>query len=192
MKITISATHQKELTTLRGQLAAELATLTKSSKELERLENKQATLQAEIAALEEANSDSETAASSLATKRVQLESVVKKISTLADDPAAVTTPRELELRELLKRFARIASAATAPDIEKYGRSISAKLREYCYDEATAYGLALRTPAYSFLISKYAWPFGSNMFSVGELKHAIARADEILSGELNWTFDAKIK
>jgi len=191
MKITITTNQRKEITNLREQLAAALATQTGSSKELARLEEKQATLQNEIAALETANSDSETAASALATKRVQLESVTKKISTLADVPAKVSVSLEQEFCNLLKQFARSAAATTGPDIEKYGREISGKLRNYCQDEVTAYGLALKTPAYAYLIAKYTWPFGSNAFSVAELKQAIARADEILSGELAWTFDAKI-
>ena len=190
MKITISPAHRKEIIALREQLAAVLATQTKSSKELARLKSKQATLQDEIAALEKANSDSETSAGALVTKRVQLEAVDKKISDLDDEPISNSARRELDFCSLLKQFAKVASAATAPDIEKYGREISAKLRDYCYDEVTAYGLALRTPAYASLIQKYSWPFGSHAFSVDQLKQAIARADEILSGELNWTFDPK--
>jgi hypothetical protein len=121
---------------------------------------------------------------------VQLESVNKKISSIANEPAKISVPREQEHSNLLKQFARTAAAATAPDIEKYGREIAGKIRDYCQDEVTAYGLALRTPAYASLIGKYTWPFGSHVFSVAELKRAVARADEILSGELDWSFDAK--
>ena len=190
MKINLKKENRDELTTLRAQLATVFKEQGSSVAEMHRLLKKQDKLESEIATLQTSDPENETAATALATKRVQLERVVEKISELSNVPAGITIPQQQQSLNLLKQFARAACAATGSDVENYGRKIAANIRDFCQDDATAYGLAVRTPAYAALISKYTWPFGSFRFSLGELKQAIDRADEILSGELKWSYDAK--
>jgi hypothetical protein len=191
MKINLKKTNRAELTALREQLKAALEEQTNASAELTRLTERQAELQTEIIALENAaDSECDEAAAKLSTKRVQLEQVSGKISQLSSVPAATEMESQGAILQLLRQFARAAAASTAPDIETYAGEIAAKIRAYCQDDATARLLSYQTPAAKFLMQTYARPFGSFGFSVNEIKAAIARADEILSGELSWSWDAK--
>lgn len=191
MKITLAPTQTKEITALRAQLAAALAAQTTAGGELQRLENKQVKLTAEIADLEAADSESEAAASALATKRVQLESVTKKISAFDNEPAKVSVSRDQENGELLKKFARASAAATGPAVTDWCRQYASKIRD-CFqdDDAALRCIVYSTPAGQSLIGLTTYPFGQNSRSALEIKYAIARADELLAGELKWLFDAK--
>jgi chromosome segregation ATPase len=190
MKITLTAKHREEITDLRSQLVAVLEGATNSTAEVTRLTNSQEKLQKEIATLED--SDSESAASALATKRVQLEGVTKKISKLENVPAKISVEAEQAGVNLLKQFARTATAATASDVEKYRQEIAAKIRRYCSTDQAAYTLAIQTNACASLAGACARRFGDFGFTISELKQAIARADEILTGDLVWSFDSKEK
>jgi uncharacterized protein YdcH (DUF465 family) len=191
MKITIKKANRAEIMALREQLVAALDQETTSSAELERLNERHQKLQAEITALESAtDSESEDSASKLATKRIQLEQVSKKISQISNIDGASVMAWQGNVSNLLRQFARAAAAATGPDIEIFAQEIAVKIRPFCQDDATARHLAFQTPSAKFLTQTYTRAFGSFGFSVLEIKSAIARADEILSGELNWTWDAK--
>jgi len=191
MKINLKNTTHTELTTLRNQLATVLEESSTSTAELNRLNNKQEKLRAEITAIESGSgSDSAAAATELATKRVQLEQTTKKIFEMSEVDARITVGKEGAIRGVLQQFARAAAAATGPDIEKYIGEIAAAIRPWCQDDATARSLAYRTPAVMLLVGVYTHRFGSFSITVRELQAAIARADEILSGQLNWSFDAK--
>ncbi|MDR3459424.1 MAG: hypothetical protein P4N60_18510 [Verrucomicrobiae bacterium] len=190
MKITISENHLAEIKKLRKQLTAVLGTQTTATAEYERLLKKQATLQGEIAELEDSESDS--AAASLSTKREQLKAVERKITAIEGTPASDSVREQAEIGNLLKQFARSAAAATGADCEAYARNVAALIREHCKDELTAYGLALQTSAVISLFQKCTWPYGTYSAGVKEIKKAIAHADEILAGELVWSFDPKIK
>jgi uncharacterized protein YdcH (DUF465 family) len=191
MKITLKKTNRTELTTLREQLAAALEEQTSSNTELSRLNERQQKLTSEITALENAaDSESDAAASKLATKRVQLEQVTRKIAEADSVTGETHSANQDAILSLLRQFARAAAAATGPDIEAYAAEIAAKLRPYCQDDATARQIAFQTPAAKSLTLTYTRAFGSFGFSANEINAALGRADEILSENLSWTFDAK--
>lgn len=191
MKIKLKKTNRTELTTLREQLAAALEEQTSSNAELSRLNERQQKLTGEISVLENAaDSESDDAAAKLATKRVQLEQVTRKIADADSVTGETHSLNQDAILNLLRRFARAAAAATGPDIETYAAEIAAKLRPYCQDDATARAIAFQTPAAKSLTLTYTRGFGSFGFSPAELQLALARADEILSENLSWTFDAK--
>ena len=131
--------------------------------------------------------ESEGGATKLAAKRVQLEQVVKKISSISDVDAESRGATEGEWKGLLARFAKAALAAVAPHMEAYAHEVATKIRPYCLNEANARALAFTMPACISLSQTYSRRFGDYGVTVTELKAAIARADEILAGELNWSF-----
>jgi hypothetical protein len=190
MKFTLSKNHHEEITALRTQLAAALAETISTTGESDRLAKKQEKLQDEIATLEAESSESESAAAALNTKRSQLEQVISKIKKLANVPSTATDLEHGKLSFLLKQFARTAAAATGPVVENYMRQIAGKIRDYCQSDEIAFRLTYQIPAVASLVSTYTRPFGQFSVSPLEIKQAIARADEILSGELAWSFDAK--
>jgi len=190
MKITIKKTNRAEIVALREQLAAALDQENTSADELTRLSTRQQKLQEEIATLESADSESDEAAARLATKRVQLEQVSKKISGISNVEAGTSVEKQEAGRQLLRQFAGAALAAVTPALEAYEREIADKIRPWCLDETNALGLAYTMPACKSLSQTYSRRFGDYGFSLAELQAAIARADEILSGELAWSFDAK--
>jgi hypothetical protein len=191
MKINVNKTNRAEIVALREQLAAALDQENTSADELTRLNSWQQKLQDEIAALESAaDSESADAAARLATKRVQLEQVSKKISKISNVEAGTSVAEQETGRQLLRQFARAALAAVAPALESYAREIADKIRPWCLDETNALGMAYTMPACKSLSQTYSRRFGDYGFSVAELKEAIARADEIISGELAWSFDTK--
>jgi hypothetical protein len=191
MKIDIKKTHRAEIATLREQLIAALDEHNASNAELTRLNERQQKLQDEIIALENAaDSESEEAAAKLATKRVQLENVTKKISQFSNVDVRIQMSNEAAVLELLRKFARAATAATGPGIEAYAKQIADKIRAWCKDDATARHIAFQTPAAMSLAQTYSRRFGDFSFTVTELKLAITRADEILSEEIAWNWDAK--
>jgi uncharacterized protein YdcH (DUF465 family) len=192
MKLNIKKPIRAEIMQLREQLNAALEEQNASSAEVSRLTDRREKLQSEITKLENAgDSDSDEASAKLSTKRVQLEQVEKKIGDLSTVSPAIEFSNQDKVLNLLRQFARAAIAATAPAIENYVQEITSKLRFYCSDDATARHLAFQTPAAKMLSQIYSRQFGRNGFSAAELKAAIARADEILSDDLTWNFDAKI-
>ena len=191
MKITLKKPVLDELQDFRDQLAAELEKLTAASSGLANLTQRRAALQEEITDLESKDASSETAAIKLATKRVQLEQVEKKIAALENVPVPDLQANHDRRSELLRRFARFAAKATEPTVTAYCQVIADKIRPWCQDDTTALRLTWNVPAASLLMGTYATPFGTHNNNAGELRRAIARADEILSGELKFTFDAKL-
>ena len=192
MKISINKTQRTELTDFRAQLAAFLADLDTTAAESARLNDRQQKLEAEIATLEKATDDeSEIAAAKLATKRVQLEQVIKKLEALANVPAAVSGAQADAILDLLRRFTKSAYAAAAPVLEAYQSEAAQSLRPWCQDDANAKHLALTLPAVTWLFRAYSTRFGDFGVNVTVIKSAIARADELLAGELSWSFDPKM-
>jgi protein subunit release factor A len=192
MKFKLTTQHLEEITSLRAQLADALANLDGNSSELGRLTTKKEELESVIQTLENSDSVSESTAAQLSTKRVQLEQIVKKIISLENIPAQVSAAIESQTLNLLRAFAKAATAATASGLENYRQEIAAKLRPYCSDDKYAWILAIQTPACASLAGVYTRRFGDFGFQLRELRQAIARADEILSGELAWSFDSKQK
>lgn len=192
MKITLTAAHRDELTGLRAELIARLSKLQNNSSELSRLITKKSELESVISALENDDSTSESAATQLSTKRTQLEQVTKKINSLESVPAKVSTAAESEILNLLKRFARAATAATAAALEKYRQEIAARIRPYCSDDKFAWILAIQTPACASLAGVCTRRFGDFGVTPAVLQQAVARADELLSEKLEWSFDSKQK
>jgi DNA repair exonuclease SbcCD ATPase subunit len=190
MKITINKTNRAEIIALREQLADSLEAQNTFDAELTRLNELQQKLKKEIAALESADSENEDAATKLATKRVQLEQVAKKISTISDTDPRNIAEREGEIVNLLRQFAQAALRAVAPTLEDFAREIAGKIRPWCLGEKNALALAYTMPACKSLSQTYSRRFGDYGVSVAEINAAIARADEIISGELNWKWDAK--
>jgi uncharacterized protein YdcH (DUF465 family) len=191
MKIKLTQATRTELSALRAQLASLLEQNVTSNGEYSRLAEQQQKLEREIAALEKSGDlEDDATANKLATRRVQLEAVIKKI-TAADSVSGEARVADTDATlGLLRQFARAAAAATSQDIETYAAQIASKLRPYCQDDATARHIAFTTPAAKNLMQTYAYPFGSYGFSIREIKAAVARADEILSENLAWSFDAK--
>ena len=191
MKLNLKSTNKKEITTLREQLAAALETISASAAEAARLIERQTKLQDEITALENVADDmADDAAAKLATKRLQLDQVGKKIQTLNSVPVAVEVGEQVAISALLKQFARTACAATWPDLKAYiEREIVSKIRPWCLNDDNALALACELPHVKSLTQTYARPFGSYGVTVPEIQQAIARADEILSGDLLWTLPA---
>jgi hypothetical protein len=187
MKITLNENQRKEITALRKQLAAALGRQENSTAEMTRLTEKQERLQGEIAALEKGDLENDEAAASLAAKRIQLEQVAKKIAALDSVPATVLGSEYDATAGLLREFARTAAAATQPDIENYVRGIASKILPWCLNEAEAMAQARNLSASKSLVGTYTRRFGDYGLSVPELKAAVARADEILSGVLAWSF-----
>lgn len=192
MKITIKKTHQAEITALREQLATALGELDGNAAELARLNERQQKLEKEISTLEDAaDSESDSAAVKLATKRVQLEQCLNKIESLSNVPVAVRGESLDSINALLRQFARAAAAAMGPSAEAYAKEIAATIRPWCLDDANALAMAYTLPAPKSLFQTCTIPFGSYGASIRSLQMAITRADEILKGELAWSFDPKI-
>jgi predicted nucleic acid-binding Zn-ribbon protein len=189
MKIDIKKTNRAEIMALRTQLAAALEEQNTTADELTRLNERQQKLQDEITALESAaDSESEDAATKLATKRVQLEQVSKKISGIFNVDAETSIEKQGAALQLLRQFAAAALAAVEPTLEAYAQEIVEKIRPYCLNEKNTLGIAYTMPAVLSLSQTYSYRFGDYGVSVEMLKAAVARADEILAGELNWKFD----
>lgn len=188
MKISITSAHREQLTVLRGQLATALESIHSADGKYSRLTDSQQKLQAEVAALENEDSASEAAASKLATKRVQLERVSGQLEELSSQPASSSLGAD---QSLLREFARVATAALAPAMEAYAAVVADKLRPWCLNQTEARAFAFRVPAVLSLCQTYSQRFGDFGGNAAVLKSALDRADEILSGELKWSWDAKI-
>jgi hypothetical protein len=67
------------------------------------------------------------------------------------------------------------------------RGIASKILPWCLNEAEAMAQARNLSAAKSLVGTYTRRFGDYGVSVPELKAAVARADEILSGVLAWSF-----
>jgi len=191
MKIKIDPSALETIKALRGKLAARLKIITNSTGDLDRLTADQEKLLSEIATLEGNDSLSEAAASKLAGKRVHLEQIENKISKLSKVDGRKEASDITENTALLKEFARAAAAATSPSVKEYATEIAAKIRPWSNSDEAALRLAYHTPAAASLMGKYRYGFGDFGASASVLKAAIDRADEILSGELNWKWDSKI-
>jgi hypothetical protein len=191
MKIKIENSALETIKTLRGNLAAWLKTFTDSASDLERLTTDRTTLKEEIAKLDGQKSISESNALKLAGKRIQLEKMDAKIEELSTVDVNADESQQRQVSELLREFAKQAAAATGPGVMAYAKEIADKIRPWCNSDEAAMALAYQIPAAKSLMNNYRLPFGNSFISVGELKRAIARADEILAGELVWKWDAKI-
>jgi small-conductance mechanosensitive channel len=187
MKITIEKPALETIKTLRAQLAARLKTLTDATGDLDRLTEEEAKLRHEIATLE-ANLN-EATSSKLAGKRELLAQVQRKIEKLSHTDATVSTAELTADTELLKEFARQAAAATAPGVTAYAKEVADKIRPFCLSDEQALQFSFQVPAVASLMGTYRCPFGSYGFSIAVIKSAIARADEILAGELNWSWQS---
>ena len=191
MKIVIENSALESIKTLRGELAAWLKTFADSASDSDRLDGEKTKLQEEITKLDSGASISEANALKLAGKRIQLEKVSNKIEELSTVDVKADEVQQRKISELLREFAKQAAAATAPGVIAYCKEIADKIRPWCHSDEAALALAYQIPAGKSLMNSCRVPFGHSVFSVGELKRAIARADEILAGELAWTWDAKI-
>jgi hypothetical protein len=190
MKITVKKANQDEIRSLRERLQATLTQFETRSAELVRLENHQQKLEKEITDLEAAgDAESDAAATTLAAKRIQLEQVSQKIEETNSRPRDVEVGETLAGEALLRKFGSAAAAATGPSIEAFAMVIAGKIRPWCLDDATAMQMAYAMPASRSLTQTYTRRFGDYAFTTREVRDALARADEILSGELDWSWDA---
>ena len=194
MKITLTKTQHAEITQLRGELAVILKGLASNAAEIDRLNELEQDLKLEITTLEKANSESECDATKLAAKRVQLERVSQKIQSFDSEVGSRSRSDEVQKRVaiqiLLKKFAGVAIVATGDVVEAYAKEVASKIRPFCQDDQFARGMAYTLPAVKHLAQTYSRRFGTLVVTIPEIRDAIARADEILSGNLSWTFDSK--
>jgi hypothetical protein len=191
MKIKITSRAHKGIAALREQLAAALEREIGPAKELSRLSERRDKLQREIEGLEaDANPESDGIALKLAAKREAISQTNKRIESLST-PDDVASGNWLgEKQRLLRDFTNAAVAALTPEMERYASGIARKIRPFCPDDGWAMGIAYRTPAAKEFSQRYSFRFSDFDPTPALIQSAIARADEILSGELDWKFDPK--
>lgn len=188
MKINPSETILAEIKSLRKKLAAELATQSSADAELVRLNKREQALRDEISELEDGDAGmSEDSAVKLSAKRIQLEQTVKRIQPLSNQTYKQKMEVEARIRELLREFSTAAVAATGPSVKAYVKKVADSIRPYCLDDANAQALAMTLPAPRSLVATYTLRYDAFGHGSQSLQTAIDRADEILSGQLKWTW-----
>ncbi|MGD0206394.1 MAG: hypothetical protein ABSC89_02145 [Verrucomicrobiota bacterium] len=187
----IKEKNRAEILALRKTFAIALAEQKSEDDKLTRLSEQQQKLQRQIETLElSSNAEGKEVASELIILREQLTQCSNKIFQIYNVPAGTSVGKQSEITNLLRQFGREALAALTPSLESYTRRIASQIRPYCLDDENAFALACKLPACESLWRTYSYRFGDYGSTLRTLKAAIARADEILSGELNWSFDAK--
>jgi hypothetical protein len=192
MKIIITPQAREKITELRGHMAALLAKESKSDKELNRLNGIAEGLRGKIAALDAKPDLTDAQAMALAGKRIQLEKTEAQRTTLETS----TENQSLEFthvsRETLMSFRREATAATGPAVEAYMATIQAAFRPFYYSDDLAKGAAFTSAAAGALMAITHRLWGAYVVNKTEVKAALAHADNILSGEIPFTFDPGLK
>lgn len=142
-------------------------------------------LVAEIKRLESADLSDASAMRTLGDKRTALGLVDQRIAELPpQDPDA-----ESQLFALLGRTMSRKALALAPTMEAYESEIAEKLLPYCTDRQHADAVARQTQAYVSLVAYITWRASVGRI-IPDAKRMLASLEEILSGELNWSFTPK--
>jgi len=189
-KITITPQARKQITALQARLAELLEMALSRSGEFGRLTASQTKLEKEIARLEALDEPTDEQAGTLAAKRVQLESCSKKLEGLSATGAAIDVHFYDTAKVELRQFAQVVCAAAQPSFQQYVGTIAKLLRPYTISDEWAVQIAKQTQACVSLGQVIARPWGSYVGNVTELKAAIAHAEAVLAGELDWEFDPK--
>ena len=189
MKIlNLTAAVKTALNEQRTKLSAALAAIVKANQGLARLEKQQADLIAEIAALETAKPDNKEAVRSLGEKRTELELVMRRIAEVP----SVDVEADGELLALTREVARMMEKALTDTEDEYVSGIASGLLPYSLDSNQATYLARQTAAAASLAGRVHARFGSYGYGqpVPAARMALQALDEVLTGELNWSFTPK--
>jgi hypothetical protein len=179
---------RREVQALRASHAAVVATFTRRNKDFSGYDTRRARLESEISKLEDsADPDDRPKILKIAELKTELGLVQKRLaalSTASDEPIDELTPLLDQARDVLGR-------AIAPTLENLIDTAARALRPFCQDDAWARGQAGQLPIIAHAGPVLLWPNRLAVTGIGIARLIIKRCDEILAGELNWTFNPKI-
>jgi hypothetical protein len=187
--IGLKKTDLEEIKMHRATLDAELkATIGHQNKFADLLE-KQTQLQREIATLE-SDDPSEDSASRLTQKRTELELTDRRLN----EAQPLDVDAQHRFRALLREGQQILSRILHPTYTDFLSPIISALRPYVTSDGLAGKLARETQAAKALKIRLFRDYAYAGIGGGEARYIaqiLQQYDEILAGEITWTFNAKI-
>jgi hypothetical protein len=187
MKILNLTSEIKEaLSAQAKKVSAARNAILKTNSKLAKAEQRQIELIDEIAALEKSDPDDEKAVRTLGEKRTALSLANHQIAELPQ----VDAETEHRLKHLVMETARLIESALVPTEEHYISEIAELLKPFCIDDANAKWLARQTAAAMSLAGRVHIRYGTYGAVVPAARLAVESIEEILTGELNWSFTPK--
>ena len=179
---------RREVQALRASHGAVIASFTRRNKEFAGYDTRRAGLEKEIQKLEDsADPDDRQKILKLAELQVELGLVKKRLATLStasDEPIDELTPLLNQARDILPR-------ALAATWENLLTTAAKAIRPFCQDDAWARGQAGQLPVFVHAGPVLLWPHRYVMPNIAMAHAIVKRSDEILAGNINWDFDAKM-
>jgi hypothetical protein len=185
MKVIIEADQKSQVQKAREALQQAIDGILAANQALSKLEAREQTLIAEISDLEASSPDNAKAIRALGDKRLELEITQRR---LGEASPTVTSGQFSVLHTATRSAAQVIARALKETEEVYLAGVAQALRPFCSTDAWARGLALQTSASVSLASVTRRAYGT---SIVDARAAVARMDEILSGELAFNFDPNL-
>jgi hypothetical protein len=187
MKIlNLTASVKAALTEQAGKLSAKLDTIVNGNQGLARLVKQQAEITAEIAQLESGSPDDSAAMQSLGEKRTALGLVNRRIV----ETPTMDVEGENELKTVVRETDRLIETALEPTFDGYVSEIAAVVKPHCLDAAHARWVVGQMASVQSLAGRTHPRFGSYGAPVPNARLALRIIEEILTGNLNWSFTPK--
>jgi hypothetical protein len=168
------------------KITTALDAILKANHKLARAEKRRADLIADIALLEKSDPDNKDAIRTLGEKRTELSIVERQIAEIPP----VDVEAEHQLKAHVRGADNLIAKALAPTLEAYVSGIAEVLKPFCLDAAHAKWVAYQTSASHSLSVRVYTRFGTYGAAVSGARFALQAIDEILTGELNWSFTPK--
>lgn len=176
---------KSEIKERHAAISNAIAVIVKANAPLAKLEKQRDELTAEIERLEKVDLSDANAIRSLGEKRTALELADRRIAELP----STDTEKEHQLFALLQRAAMENRKVLMPTHEAYVEEIAEKIGAYSFDKNHAIFVARQTNAAASLATRVTRLPGRGQVIVAA-KKMLQELEEILSGELNWSFTPK--
>lgn len=191
--IKLKSALRQELQSHRNEVAALIGSFIKKNREFVTLTARLEKLSKRIAALEEtADLDNRALIQELAEKRVEQGLAEKKLKTIGSFDSLQGTPEGESLGSLLYQSGGLIERALSATETAFIKKIAKPLRIYCLSDEFAIWLARQTQAAAQLAGVVHRKYNHGGANIGMATQVVQLIDQILGGELTFTFDADLK
>ena len=191
--IGLTRALRQELKSHRDEVAARIASFTTKNGELASLIARQEKLSRRIAALEEnADLDNRALIQELAEKKVELGLVEKKVKAIGSFDSLQTAPEGESLGLLLHQSGGLIGRALAPTETAFTEKIARAVRGFCVNDDLPIWLARNTQAVQQLASIVHRKYNQGGASIGAATAVVQLIDQVLSGEIEFVFNANLE
>ena len=158
-----------------------------------KLEERAEQLRSEIANLQSTGAPDKKTATALRETRDELELVEQKLAESDHAATSTLTPETDRASQLMREISLAIQRALQPVMDARLDETVKILRPLFVDDVTTRGAAWQTPYYSQLCGYCSRSYGRSLGAPpSHIKACLEFCDEVLSGELKFSFDPKTK